>query len=52
MNEEHKQYLDELRDSGETNMYGASSYLVVAFPELTNKEAKNILLEWMQSFNE
>ena len=52
MNEEHKQYLDELRDSGETNMYGASPYLMVAFPELTNKEANNILLEWMQSFNE
>ena len=52
MNEKHKQYLNKLRDSGVTNMYGASSYLVVAFPELTKKEANNILLEWMQSFNE
>ena len=52
MNQEHKEYLDNLRDSVVTNMYGATSYLVVAFPELTNKEAKNILLEWMQSFNE
>ena len=50
MNKEHKEYLDDLRESGETNMYGATSYLVVEFPQLTNQEAKNILLEWMQSF--
>ncbi len=51
MNQEHKEYLDNLRSSGETNMFDATSYLVEEFPELTNKEARKILLEWMQSFN-
>ena len=27
MNEEHKEFLDELRESGVTNMFGAVPYL-------------------------
>lgn len=46
------EYLDELRESGETNMFGAVPYLMKEFPELTEKEAKNILLAWMESFKE
>jgi hypothetical protein len=34
-------YLDELRESGETNMYGAPSYLVATFG-LTRKEAMEV----------
>ena len=31
--EEHLEYLDELRESGITNMYGARPYLINEFPE-------------------
>lgn len=46
---EHLEYLDELRESGVTNMYGASVYVERLF-EIESKEAKNILMYWMQSF--
>ena len=40
-------YLEKLRNSGKTNMYGASPYLQREFPELRYdlKQAKEILLE-------
>lgn len=50
MTDEHKEFLDELRDSGETNMFGAVPYLIEEFPELSKQEAKKILTEWMESF--
>jgi len=50
--EEHLEYLDDLRESGVTNMWGASEYLEERCPELTEKEARDILLYWMDSFNE
>ena len=50
MNKEHKEYLDQLRDSGVTNMFGAGQYLEEEF-NLERSEAKSILLEWMKSFN-
>ena len=43
-------YLDDLRESGETNMFGASPYLQTEFPELDKKTAISILSEWMKSF--
>ena len=45
-------YLDNLRESGVTNMFGAVPYLTATFSELTEREAKNILIEWMKTFNE
>lgn len=47
-------YLEELRDSGETNMYGAVPYLQENFPELRfdPKRAQAILLAWFRSFEE
>jgi len=45
-------FLDELRESGETNMFGAVPYLQEAYTELTKQEAKAILLEWMRTFSE
>lgn len=42
-------YLDELRESGVTNMYGAGKYLENEF-SLTKNEAKDLLLDWMKSF--
>ena len=42
-------FLDDLRESGETNMLGAVPYLQQAFPELADDRvrARNILLAWM-----
>lgn len=50
--EEHLEYLDELRESGETNMFGARPYLMREFPDLTTKEAGEVLYYWMKSFGE
>lgn len=45
------EYLDDLRESAVTNMFGARPYLMMEFPELTEKEAKTIVLEWMETFS-
>jgi hypothetical protein len=45
------EFLNRLRESGETNMYGASPYLACAF-SLHKREASKILMEWMQWVNE
>lgn len=49
MTQEHYDYLIELRDSGVTNMWGATPYLEARFG-LTEKEAGDILAEWIASF--
>ena len=46
---EHLLYLDELRESGETNMFGATSYIVDEF-EVKKDLARKILQYWMESF--
>lgn len=43
-------YLEELRRSGVTNMYGAGSYLADEFGLSTN-EAASILADWMRNYN-
>lgn len=43
-------YLERLRRSGETNMYGAAPYLQAAFG-LSQKEAIKILADWMRNYN-
>lgn len=50
--EEHLIFLDNLRESGATNMFGATPYIENEFPELSRKEAKDLLLYWMDSFSE
>ena len=47
-------YLEQLRQSGETNMYGAASYLQEEFPELrySPERARKILLAWFGTFRE
>jgi len=40
-------YLDELRDSGVTNMFGAVPYILEEF-DVTRKEAKEYLINWMK----
>ena len=46
--EEMFEYLDVLRETGVTNMFGAGPYLQQAFG-VDRREAKNILLEWMKT---
>lgn len=45
-------YLEQLRQSGETNMYGAVPYLQEEFPELrySPERARKILLAWFGTF--
>lgn len=50
--EQYFEYLDDLRESGTTNMFGARPYLMEEFPELTKNEAGEILSEWMKTFGE
>jgi hypothetical protein len=49
--DEHLQYLDELRESGDTNMFGARPYLIEDF-DLPEDDAGTILSYWMMSFSE
>lgn len=44
-------YLDGLRESGVTNMFGAGPYLEKAF-DLNKKEARFLLGEWMRTFDQ
>jgi len=45
------EYLDDLRASGETNMYGAAPYLQDEFG-LDRREARAVLQRWMQTFED
>lgn len=51
LTEEHLTYLDGLRESGITNMFGARPYLMEAFPDLKKNEAATILQYWMHTFS-
>ncbi len=50
--EKYFAYLERLRRSGVTNMYGARPYLQRAFPELADEpqQARDILWAWMNSY--
>ena len=50
--DEHLEYLDALRGSGETNMFGARPYLQNAFPSLDKKVSADILSYWMNTFGD
>lgn len=45
------QYLDDLRESGQVNMFGSGTYLQSTFG-LSRYEAKDVVLEWMKTFGE
>ena len=44
------EYLNILRDSGATNMFGATPYIEDEF-DLNNKESRRLLSLWMKNFN-
>jgi hypothetical protein len=47
--EQYFSYLNVLRESGVTNMFGASPFLEKEFG-LNRHEAKNVLAAWMKQF--
>jgi hypothetical protein len=48
--EEHLVFLDDLRESGVTNMHGAGSYLQDEFGFDDSKDAAIVLNYWMDTF--
>lgn len=48
---EYFEYLDALRESGETNMFGAASYLRDEFPSLDRRSSHIALKAWMDTFS-
>lgn len=51
VSDEHLDYLDNLRESGITNMFGAGEYVQQAFG-VNRQDAKEIVLYWMRTFSE
>ena len=51
LTDDHLYYLDLLRESGVTNMFGASSYLVEEF-DIDSATAITYLTYWMRTFSE
>ncbi len=43
-------YLNDLRESGKTNMFGARPYVIKKF-KMESNEAQRILMLWMKNFN-
>ena len=50
--EEHLLYLDDLRKSGVTNMFGAVPYILLEYPDLSEQQAKKVLIYWMKTFSD
>lgn len=49
LTQEHIDFLNELRDSGETNMFGAGPYVQEEFG-VDRREARAIVQKWMAQF--
>jgi hypothetical protein len=49
LEKKYKDFLDNLRKSGITNMYGARPYIESMF-EIDKKEATRVLTQWMKEF--
>lgn len=43
-------FLDDLRESGEVNMFGATEDLMHEFPFMDKRKARGYLMTWMQNF--
>jgi len=48
---EYYSYLDVLRESGVTNMFGAAPYLMDEFG-LDKRVAREVLMSWMESYRD
>ena len=49
MEKNHKGFLDDLRESGLVNMFGATPYIMREF-KVDKNVAREILSDWMKSF--
>jgi hypothetical protein len=49
LTDEMREFLEELRESGETNMFGAAPYLQSEF-DLSRRDSEKALMEWIRSF--
>ena len=45
-------FLNVLRESGVTNMFGATEYILEEFPEIKKNEARELLKLWMNNFDD
>ena len=50
--EDYYKFLEGLRRTGVCNMFGASEVLVECFPELSDEQAQEILVNWMSNYSE
>ena len=48
---EYLEFLDDLRESGVTNMFAAGPYIEEQF-SISSKEAKQVLIYWMTTFGD
>ena len=48
---EYFEYLDDLRDTGVINMFGATPYIMEQF-QITKREARDVLLAWMTAVSD
>jgi len=46
------EFLDDLRKSGTTNMFGAAPYLHAEYPDLEIRDARRVLKLWQNSFSQ
>lgn len=46
------EFLDDLRESGVTNMFGAAPYISSTYPFISKASARHLLTEWMETFSE
>lgn len=46
------EFLNDLRQSGVTNMFGASSYVTERFPEVGAIRSRAMVALWMANFND
>lgn len=44
-------FLDDLRESGVTNMFGARPYILEEYDKLNEDESGELLTYWMKSFS-
>jgi len=48
--DEHLEFLDDLRESAVTNMFGSGAYLKEEFPDLEKRLVNKVVGYWMESF--
>lgn len=51
MKDEYLEFLDNLRESGITNTFGATPYIMQELG-LEENESREVLRHWMKTFNE